>query len=132
MSTYSIVGDFLSGSGWQPLSATPGTLVHILESFPRFQEGMVLTDGMGLGTLYSSSECLLSRIPLCCRKLDLFSLPLVGWFMRSCIGWSWSLLNFAACVYSIFKGKNLACIISLKKSVSLYSDIYLPIFSNLV
>ena len=49
MLTYSNVSDFLSGSGWQPLSATPGTLVHILGSCPRFQEGVVLTDGMGLG-----------------------------------------------------------------------------------
>ena len=98
VSTYSSVSDFLSGSGWQSLSATPGTLVHILGSCPRFHEGMVLTDGMGLGTWSSSSEFLLSRILLCCRKLDLFSLPRVGWFMRSCIGWSWSLLTFAACV----------------------------------
>ena len=101
MSTYSSVSDFLSGSGWQPLFAIPGTLVHILGSCPRFQEGMILTDGMGLGIWSSSSEFFLSRILLCCRKLDLFSLPLVGWFMRSCIGWSWSLLNFAACVSTL-------------------------------
>ena len=59
---------------------------------------MVLTDGMGLGTWTSSSEFLFSRVLLCCRKLDLFILPFVGWFMRSFTGWSWSLLNFAACV----------------------------------
>ena len=40
-----------------------------------------MTDGMGLGIWSSSSEFFLSRILLCCRKLDLFSLPLVGWFM---------------------------------------------------
>ena len=47
MLTYTSVSDFLSGSGWQPLSATPGTSVHTLGSCPRFQEGMVLTTGMG-------------------------------------------------------------------------------------
>ena len=56
MSTYSSVSDFLSGSGWQPLFAIPGTLVHILGSCPRFQEGMVLTDEMGLGIILWSSS----------------------------------------------------------------------------
>ena len=62
------------------LSATPGILMHIFGSCPRFQDGLVLTDGMGLGINYGPVaqdfflSCCAVRIwiPLVSLLLDIY------------------------------------------------------------
>ncbi|KAK7476656.1 hypothetical protein BaRGS_00032131 [Batillaria attramentaria] len=59
-------------------------------------------------------------------KLDLFSLSFVGWFMPWHIGWSCSLLNFAAWVSSISQGLDSCCSLHSRDGCSAHGSRHHP------
>ena len=73
----------------------------------------------------SNSGSRLSRILLCWIKLDRLSLPFVGCFMRSCIGWSRSLLYFAACTISLVSRRSSIDCISVIVSMSMTGVLFM-------
>ena len=95
------VMDLLSGSYWAAFLSITGMHTEVVGNFCLSQQGTAAWVSMGCLMWSSSSGYYLPRILLWWIKLDLLSLPFVGLLILLCMGWTVSLLNFAAWVSTL-------------------------------